>query len=84
MEHIIDLAAIADAKAFHQALAKELALPEWYGHNLDALYDGLTELEAPLHLILKNWDRAADFSDGFESVFEDAQAEDPDFTVEYR
>ena len=72
MEHIIDLAAIADAKAFHQALAKELALPEWYGHNLDAL------------LILEHWDRAAAFADGFESVFEDAQAEDPDFTVEYR
>lgn len=84
MEHIIDLSAIADAKAFHQALAKELALPEWYGHNLDALYDCLTELEAPLHLILQHWDRAAAFADGFESVFEDAQAEDPDFTVEYR
>ena len=83
MNHTIDCSSINDAKVLHAALARELALPDWYGHNLDALYDCLTELPEPMHLILKNWDTAKDFSQGFESVFEDAQTDNPDFTVEY-
>ena len=84
MEYIIDFSPINDAAQFHRVLARELALPACYGCNLDALYDCLTELETPVHLILKNWDQSRAFAEGFAGVFEDAQAEGPDFTVEYR
>jgi RNAse (barnase) inhibitor barstar len=83
MEHLIDLTRIHNAKEFHQALAQALDFPHWYGRNLDALYDCLTELETPVHLVLKNWDAAADFSEGFEGVFNDAQTDNPDFTIQY-
>ena len=83
MEYTIDCSATHDAKALHRALAQSLAFPDWYGHNLDALYDCLTELENPVHLVLKNWDANTPFSAGFESVFSDAEDCNPDFTVEY-
>ena len=83
MEHIIDLSPIADSQALHTALARELSLPEWYGHNLDALYDCLTDLADPTHLTFINWDGDAPFAPGFESVFADAQAENSDFTYEF-
>ena len=31
-------------EALHGHLAQQLNLPEWYGWNLDALYDALTEM----------------------------------------
>ena len=83
MEHIIDFSGVTSAEAFHNLLAQKLDLPDWYGHNLDALYDCLTELPEPVNLILKNWNSAADFAPGFESVFSDAQEENTDFTIQY-
>ena len=83
MEITIDCGGIATKRELHETIAESLSFPDWYGHNLDALYDCLTELPEPIHLVLKNWDAAADFAPGFESVFTDAQDFNPDFTVEY-
>jgi RNAse (barnase) inhibitor barstar len=41
----IDLAGCRDKKAALQALADAFALPQWFGLNLDALYDALTDLD---------------------------------------
>jgi len=41
MYAIIDGAAVADRGALHELLAQQLALPEWYGHNMDALQQTL-------------------------------------------
>ena len=71
-EITLDCSQITDATQLHQALFTALSLPEWYGHNLDALFDCLTELEEDTHLILKNWNAQACYSKGFESVFTDA------------
>ena len=81
-EITIDCAGL-DKAGLHSAFRKALDFPQWYGNNLDALYDCLTELPEPVRLVLKNWDAAADFAPGFESVFTDAQDFNPDFTVEY-
>ena len=83
MEHTIDTSLITTAKDLHRILAQELDLPDWYGHNLDALYDCLTDLPEPMHLILKNWNADADFAPGFQSVFDDAQSDNTVFTVQY-
>lgn len=72
---ILDCTNITDAAQLHAALYEALALPEWYGHNLDALLDCLTELCDETHLILRNWDADTSYSSGFESVFIDAAAE---------
>ena len=35
---------MADMAAVHRFFAKELDFPEWYGNNLDALHDCLTDI----------------------------------------
>lgn len=64
MKHItIDCRSFADKAALHKALAENLSFPHWYGHNLDALYDCLTELEEPIHLTLRNFTDPGGFRD---------------------
>ena len=41
---ILDGNMIQSKEHLHEILARELCLPEWYGHNLDALYDCLTDI----------------------------------------
>ena len=50
----IDLTGVTTKSELHDILAKELPLPEHYGHNLDALYDVLTEQSAPWNIIIYN------------------------------
>lgn len=82
MECRIDCAKISTPREFHRALAETLSFPEWYGHNLDALYDCLTELEAT-HLVLENWDASSPFAQSFHDTFQDAQEENPDLSVAF-
>lgn len=42
--HVIDGVRILDKSSAMEAIAQELAFPGWFGHNLDALYDCLTDL----------------------------------------
>lgn len=41
---IIDGSAITSMTDIHAALAQQLSFPAWYGGNLDALHDCLTDL----------------------------------------
>ena len=41
---IINGAAVSSMADIHRLLAAELNFPEWYGRNLDALHDCLTEI----------------------------------------
>lgn len=68
----INCSDITQAKQLHQQLAEQLGFPRWYGHNLDALHDCLTELDQPTWVILENWNPEAPFAGGFEAVFQDA------------
>ena len=43
-ECVIHGATIPDWDALYTKLAADLALPTWFGRNLDALYDCLTDL----------------------------------------
>jgi len=45
---------IADRAALHRLLRAELALPEYYGENLDALHDALTERTEPLRVVIED------------------------------
>lgn len=46
---VLDCSRMTGKKALHDYLAQELELPAYYGHNLDALYDCLTEI-GPCHI----------------------------------
>lgn len=79
----IDCSNISEAKQLHRRLARFLDFPEWYGHNLDALFDCMTELPSPTRLFLSKWDHDQPWSTGFEAVLTDAQESCPELTVIY-
>ena len=84
MLYCIDCGGLPDARTFHELLCQTLDFPLWYGHNLDALYDCLTDRTEKTMLILQNWDRCLFPTAGFKEVFEQVQLECPDFSVLYQ
>ena len=48
----LSAAEIPDLPALHAVLARRLDFPAWYGANLDALYDLLTERSEPTDVVL--------------------------------
>ena len=40
----IDCSQISDKESFHTTMEEKLEFPSWYGKNLDALHDCLTEV----------------------------------------
>ena len=75
----IDGAEILSRDDLHDALSRQLSLPEYYGRNLDALYDCLTELSEPTELHLVNKAELTVnlgiYAEVFETVLRDACAE---------
>ena len=67
----------------HRALAESLDFPEWYGNNLDALYDQLTSISQGTLVVLCNFDAADASCKGFKRVLADAASENPDFHVAF-
>ena len=55
-EKIIDCGLIYTKEDLHSIFRETLSFPEWYGNNLDALYDCLTELSGKVRLL--DWDTA--------------------------
>ncbi|MBE7003789.1 MAG: barnase inhibitor [Ruminococcaceae bacterium] len=56
MYALIDGAAIRTREELHDAMARQLALPEYYGRNLDALFDCLTELHESCDIVVRHAD----------------------------
>ena len=86
MTHIVlDGFAIRDREGLHDLLSERLRLPAWYGRNLDALYDCLTDL-TEVTVFLRNagamTDALGDYGDNVLRVFRDAAAENPGFGFE--
>ena len=54
MAIILNGRAMTDRPSVHSHLAERLELPAWYGRNLDALYDVLTEIGSDTELILED------------------------------
>ena len=85
---LIDAAAMPDREAAHAYLAERLALPDYYGKNLDALYDLLCERSAPTRLVIR--DRSAilgnlgPYGEALLRTLEDAAGENPTLFLEYQ
>lgn len=43
-EYFINFSTVSDKAALHKKISTCLSLPDYYGNNLDALYDCLSEL----------------------------------------
>ncbi len=66
----LDCAGLENAQALHEALAEALQFPEWYGKNLDALYDCLAAIHEETQLTVL---RLPAFASGFRVVLQDAE-----------
>lgn len=81
----IDFVELGDYDDFYAQLKEKLKLPEFFGDNLDALYDSITGfVELPLHLEFVNM--SVEQLEMFEDLLvtlEDADDELDDFTFAY-
>ncbi len=85
MTLLLDGAAVTDRADLHRRLAAGLDLPDWYGQNLDALYDCLTDLprDTVLHVtngaLLRR--RLEGYADALHRVLQISAGENPRLTL---
>ena len=76
---ILDFRPIHTREEVHKYLAMKLDLPDYYGENLDALYDCLTEKNADNTVIFVNTalleEYLGDYAEKILSCFRDASSE---------
>lgn len=53
MKIILESNQLLESKEAHEYLQEKLGLPEYYGGNLDALYDCLMEMSEDIQLIVR-------------------------------
>ncbi len=72
----------------HELLAQRLALPGYYGNNLDALYDCLSSQNTHLELIVTETDalykHLSNYGESFLRVLKDAAVENRSFHLKIR
>ncbi len=79
---VIDCSYVTGAQSLHDALQVALDLPDYYGKNLDALFDCLTDINRPVHLVLAHFELLGEWTHGFKAVFHDACQENPLLIIE--
>ena len=77
---------VKDKEELHAFLKDQLKLPEWYGGNLDALFDCLTcELTEHVVIFLRNKElfpaQLGNYGSRFLQVLSDAEEESPLLTI---
>lgn len=85
MAVILDGRAMTDRSAAHSHLAQRLDLPAYYGRNLDALYDVLTEIGTDTELILEDpaavIDHLGKYGEALLSAMQEAAEENLHLTI---
>ena len=80
---LLDARSLREKTAAHRYLKEALGLPEYYGCNLDALYDCLTELDATCIRFVNLEEAAGTYFANLLSLFQEAQAENPRLHLQY-
>ena len=78
---ILECLGIETAQCLHEKLKEALGFPDFYGHNLDALHDCLTEISEDTKLTLNGFDALGSFRTGFRIVLNAAEEENPHLFV---
>ena len=84
MTYELDGRLIKSREELHSRLAQQLPLPEYYGCNLDALWDALTEM-APctivVHDVCSLEEQLGDYAWQFIRTLADARREHPELEI---
>ena len=87
MRFILDVSACETVEDLHRALAEGLHFPSWYGGNLDALHDCLTDLTEPTELVIRSENALGELLGwrvgAFRRVLQDSAEENPNVTVQF-
>ena len=82
---ILDGNNITDKDTLHDVLASALPLPDWYGRNLDALYDCLSDIreETEIRLLHKEalGEHLGSYTRAFQEVLHQVCRENPKIHV---
>ena len=82
---VLDWGRLTAKEELHKFLMEELNLPAWYGRNLDALYDCLTEQAEDIEFLYSNEEQTEkgleNYSKALKKVIQDAAKENPRIKV---
>lgn len=77
-EILLDGSLITEKAQLHTLFAEQLSFPEWYGNNLDALYDCLTDVREETAIKVCSFGRLRDnlgsYADKVKKVLRNAEA----------
>lgn len=71
MNVYLDASCLIEKNQAHNYLKEQLQFPEYYGKNLDALYDCLTDFK-DLHIFFTNEEQASGYFFNIKKVFQRA------------
>ena len=85
MRFVLDSGSVGNRETLHRVLAAGLQFPDWYGGNLDALHDCLTEINQPTELVIRGGDALetalGNYAAAFRRVLTDSAAQNDALTV---
>lgn len=85
---ILDGDEIMDREMLHAVLAERLELPDWYGKNLDALGDCLTDVREETEIVLEHPDalraHLGRYADFLVQALKEISAENPHIRITER
>lgn len=86
-EITFDCALIESRQELHAAIAEKLGFPDYYGNNLDALYDCLTDISEETEIRVINFhhleEKLGDYSKPLKKVMALASLENPALIIKF-
>lgn len=76
----INISQMSEQQEIHEYLAKQFNFPDYYGKNLDALFDCLTSITTPT-AVLAVINAQDEYHKKIKNVLDDAQEENKNFGV---
>ena len=79
MKYVLNGAALTDRNAAHDEIVRALPVPEYYGRNLDALWDVVSCMDA--EILVENTAAAGSYGEQVLDLLREAAKENPRLTV---
>ena len=88
MKYEIDLMNVTTKSQFQELIQKSIPCPDYYGRNLDALYDVLTEYCEAVEIVFLHFQeflhQLPGYAEAVQNMCMDAQADNPQLKIIFR